>query len=112
MQKKKHIFLTALTLCLCLVGQSQIDSRLTFRRFVTQDGLPQMQTERLWQDSRGYIYVGTLSGFVRYDGRQFTPFLKGRRLNIVGFAETEGSVWAFDFRRQWLTSFSSVEEGR
>ena len=109
MQKKKHIFLTALALCLCLVGQSQIDSRLTFRRFVTQDGLPQMQTERLWQDSRGYIYVGTLSGFVRYDGRQFTPFLKGRRLNIVGFAETEGSVWAFDFRRQWLTSFSSVE---
>ena len=109
MQKKKHIFLTALALCLCLVGQSQIDSRLTFRRFVTQDGLPQMQTERLWQDSRGYIYVGTLSGFVRYDGQQFTPFLKGRRLNIVGFAETEGSVWAFDFRRQWLTSFSSVE---
>ncbi|MBR1917252.1 MAG: LytTR family transcriptional regulator DNA-binding domain-containing protein [Bacteroidaceae bacterium] len=109
--QKTCLFLSILTLalCLCLPVRSQIDSRLTFHRFVTHDGLPQMQTERLWQDSRGYIYVGTLSGFVRYDGREFTPFLKGRRLNIIGFAETEGQVWAFDFRRQWLTTFSNVE---
>ncbi len=93
---------------LSLTTEAQIESRLAFRRYTTQDGLPQMQTERIWQDSHGYIYIGTLSGFVRFDGRDFTPFLKGRRENIVGFTECDG-VRALGFRRQWFTSFDHVE---
>ena len=58
-----------LAVSLSLTAQAQMESRLTCRRYTTQDGLPQMQTERIWQDSRGYIYIGTLSGFVRFDGR-------------------------------------------
>mgnify|MGYP002627097157 CR=1 FL=1 len=85
----------------------QIDSKLTYRRYTTQDGLPQLQVERLWQDSRGYIYIGTLSGFIRYDGREFTPFLKGRRENIVGFTEYGGQVRALGFRRQWIVGWDS-----
>ncbi len=94
-----------------LQAQVQIDSRLAYRRYTIQDGLPQMQTERVWQDSHGYIYIGTLSGFVRYDGRTFTPFLKGRRENIVGFVEGKGSgeVRALGFRRQWVTGFDEAE---
>ena len=76
--------------------------QLSYRRFTTLDGLPQMQTETVWQDSEGYIWIGTLSGFVRYDGRTLTPFLKGRRENIVAFAQTEEGVSALGFRRQWI----------
>lgn len=96
-------------LCLCLGIQAQMESHLTYRRYIIQDGLPQMQTERLWQDSQGYIYIGTLSGFVRFDGHGFTPFLKGRRLNIVGFAEVEDEVRALGFFRQWRVDFDDVE---
>ena len=84
-------------------------SNLDYRRFTTLDGLPQMQTERLYQDSHGYIYIGTLSGFVRYDGRQLTPLLHGRRENIVGFAEVDGQVRALGFRRQWLVDGDKVQ---
>ena len=98
-----------LTLSLCMVVQAQMERHLTYRRYVTQDGLPQMQTERLWQDSKGYIYIGTLSGFVRFDGHSFTPFLKGRRLNIVGFAEVEDEVRALGFFRQWRVGYDDVE---
>ena len=94
--------LMLLFLCLRTMAVAQTESQLTFRRYTIQDGLPQMQAERLWQDSRGYIYIGTLSGFVRFDGREFTPFLKGRRENIVGFAEHGGEVRALSFRRQWF----------
>jgi len=104
---------------LCGSAWGQMESRLSYRRYTTQDGLPQMQTEKIWQDSRGYIYIGTLSGFVRFDGQKFTPFLKGRRYNIVGFVEvrdTDGSdnqqsgeVRALDFRRQWITGYDTVE---
>ena len=95
-------------LSLSLVTMAQIESRLSYRRYTIQDGLPQMQTERVWQDSRGYIYIGTLSGFVRFDGCTFTPFLKGRRENIVGFTETGGQVRALSFARQWIIDCDDV----
>ena len=104
---KRTIFLW-LMLCLYLGVQAQMESHLTYRRYVTQDGLPQMQTERLWQDSEGYIYIGTLSGFVRFDGHAFTHLLKGR-LNIVGFAEVEDEVRALGFFRLWRVDFDGVE---
>ena len=105
----KRMLVVLLVLSMSLTMAAQMESKLTYRRYTTQDGLPQMQTERLWQDKRGYIYIGTLSGFVRYDGHDFTPFLKGRRENIVGFTEAGDEVRALGFRRQWTTSFDNVE---
>ena len=104
MISRKSILLTVLC-CLvsgiALAGVPQLESNLSFRRFTTIDGLPQMQTETVWQDDRGYIYIGTLSGFVRYDGVSMTPFLGGRRENIVQFREVSGDVRAMGFVRQW-----------
>ena len=85
-----------------LWADPSISSQLSYRRLTTLDGLPQMQAELVWQDRDGYIWIGTLSGFVRYDGRTLTPFLKGRRENIVSFKQTEEGVSALGFRRQWL----------
>ena len=105
----KHLLTMMTMLCLSQMTQAQIESHLTYRRYTTQDGLPQMQTERVWQDSQGYIYIGTLSGFVRYDGRSFTPFLKGRRENIVDFKEVDGQVRALSFARQWMVDDDEVK---
>ena len=109
----RRTFILALALCLLSFAicplSAQMESQLALRRYTTQDGLPQMQTERLWQDSRGYIYVGTLSGFVRFDGHSFTPFLKGRRMNIVGFAEVEHEVRALGFFRQWTVGYNDLK---
>lgn len=108
--KRKHFFRYVLTVFCLMVwvmetGYAQdMTSSLSYRRFTTLDGLPQMQTERVWQDSQGYIWIGTLSGFARYDGRELMPFLKGRRENIVSFAEIDGEVRALNFRRQWLVN--------
>ena len=85
-----------------------LKDNLSYRRFTTLDGLSQMQTETVWQDSRGYIYIGTLSGFVRYDGLTLTPFLRGQRENIVGFQEIGGQVRAMGFVRQWSISGDNV----
>lgn len=104
--RKLHIFPALLLLAaFCLqAGAATVESNLSHRRFTTTDGLPQMQTEAVWQDSRGYIYIGTLSGFVRYNGRTLTPFLGGRRENIVAFQETADRVRALGFVRQWTVS--------
>ena len=110
MNRTKRILLLMLTATVCIVTRAQLQSNLSYRRFTTNDRLPQMQTETVWQDARGYIYIGTLSGFVRYDGRLLTPFLGGRREAIVGFQELWGDqkhdprkshVRAMGFVRQW-----------
>ncbi len=86
-----------------------MESSLSHRRFTTADGLPQMQTETIWQDKTGYIYIGTLSGFVRYDGHTMTSFLGGRRENIVAFREADGQVNALGFVRQWTLRGEKLE---
>lgn len=104
METLRRYFLATL-LCACAfflqAHAALTESALSYRRFTTLDGLPQMQTETVWQDSRGYIYIGTLSGFVRYDGRTLTTFLGGKRENIVMFREAGGKVRAMGFVRQW-----------
>lgn len=49
-----------LLLLLSTMLYAQVESHLAYRRYTTQDGLPQLQTERLWQDSRRYIYISSL----------------------------------------------------
>lgn len=99
MMRLKILFISLL---LALPMMAQVTSTLSCRRYTTQDGLPQMQTETIFQDARGYIYVGTLSGFVRFDGRTFTPFLSGHRWNIVSFVECGDGVHPMSFRQHWL----------
>lgn len=78
-----------------------VSSEYARRHYTTQDGLPQMLTEYIHQDAKGYIWIGTLSGFVRYDGFEFTPYLKGRQENILSFCPgPDGSLWALGFKRR------------
>lgn len=80
-----------------------VSSEYARRHYTTQDGLPQMLTEYIHQDAKGYIWIGTLSGFVRYDGFEFTPYLKGRQENILSFCpEPDGSMWALGFKRRHI----------
>ena len=88
-----------------------ITSKYAFRRYTTQDGLPQMLTECIHQDRKGYIWIGTLAGFVRYDGFEFVPYLKGGRPeNIVAFHEDSLGVTALGFRRKHLAGENGLTD--
>ena len=56
---KRILFFMAM-LCVASLSSSAaaelLKDNLSYRRFTTLDGLSQMQTETVWQDSRGYIY--------------------------------------------------------
>ncbi|MBR0084066.1 MAG: hypothetical protein IJP93_08280, partial [Bacteroidales bacterium] len=115
MAKRLHWILALLCLLTFLQGAGAApvwESSLSYRRFTTLDGLPQMQAETVWQDAAGYIYVGTLSGFVRYDGTKLTPFLGGRRENIVQFRRAGGEVRALGFVRQWSIKGNKLKQSQ
>ena len=67
MKLKKFISIT-LFLSLCFAG------KLEFERFTIDDGLSQNTVYKVFQDSRGYLWLGTQGGLDRYNGYEFKHY--------------------------------------
>jgi signal transduction histidine kinase/ligand-binding sensor domain-containing protein len=57
-------------LALTIAAASPTDVR-QLRAWSVEDGLPQSSATAVAQDDRGFLYVGTFGGLVRFDGRRF-----------------------------------------
>ena len=57
---------------LCTV--SSWSQRYSFVQFSTPEGLPQSQVNAIIQDELGYLWVGTLGGLAKFNGKEFTNF--------------------------------------
>ena len=51
-----------------------LDHRIKFEHFSSKDGLMHNSITALFQDSKGFIWIGTRSGLYRYDGYSFRVF--------------------------------------
>ena len=72
----KKQFLCAL-LCLCSLLASAAPTvipDMKFRRLDARDGLSNSQINDMYQDTRGFIWIGTAYGLNRYDGFRFRVF--------------------------------------
>src|SRR5215471_15200539 len=49
---------------------------LRFDHFTTQEGLSQSNVNCVYQDSRGFIWIGTRNGLNRFDGYKFVVYNK------------------------------------
>ncbi len=84
----------ALFLLFGIKSQSQ---KIFFEQLTTAEGLPSDYINCVFEDSKGYLWVGTDKGACRYDGRQFQYFNNDNGLpsNFVScFAEDPaGNIW-------------------
>src|SRR5476649_1814053 len=44
------------------------------KSWLVEDGLPHNVVNRIVQDGRGFLWVGTAGGLARFDGREFREF--------------------------------------
>ena len=69
--------------------------------FTTKDGLPSNEVYAVFQDSKGYIWIGTDKGVAKYDGYTFETFTTQDGLTdntIFDFAEdSKGNIWVTTF---------------
>lgn len=81
------------------LGPLQALSTQIHRNWRSEDGLPQDSATALLESRNGYLWIGTKSGLVRFDGTTFESF---SRMNVPGFnhnelqclAETaDGALW-------------------
>ncbi len=86
--QKNYILLFFLAI-LSVKANSQ---HLPFINYNTHNGLPQIQVQELYQDSKGYIWIGTKGGLAKFNGSGFVHFLHNEY--IYGIGETlEGDMY-------------------
>ncbi|HKF41604.1 MAG TPA: two-component regulator propeller domain-containing protein [Thermoanaerobaculia bacterium] len=80
-----------------LVSSSAAGRRLPVRLFTVADGLPQNEINCVFEDSRGFLWVGTSDGLARFDGRDFTAYGVPDGLPHPGVNDIleapDGSLW-------------------
>ena len=66
-------------------------------QYTDQDGLPSLEIYDILQDRKGYIWLGTEAGLVRFDGYDFKVFTTDDGLpnnDIIAIAEdSKGRIW-------------------
>ncbi len=105
---KKTIFALVLTL---IVGAAYAQSAahgnvdqaflndFVRRKFTTADGLPGMTITDIMQDKKGYIYIGTYDGLVRFDGVEFVTFNRNydKKYDFTAvrsiYQDASGNIW-------------------
>ncbi len=85
-----------LAICFLLPALS-FGQRYPFHNLSVDDGLIQSQAMCMSQDKTGNLWIGTLGGLSRYDGRNFTNYTvrNGLLNNVVQSVavDSSGSIW-------------------
>ncbi len=128
---KKH-FLLLCTSLFCLILNSSASVEVRSNHMTTSDGLPNNSVCYMFQDSKGFIWMGTLNGLSRYDGNSFVTFLpesesrKGRIALSTNHARTisedkNGLLWietsgeffnCYDLKKDCFVDFTGCNEYR
>jgi ligand-binding sensor domain-containing protein len=91
------MFIKALLFFLALINISYSQNGYLKTVLTKEDGLPSNQTTSIIQDKLGYIWIGTMNGAVRYDGKNMKIFKVDDGLTsneVQGFFEDPvGRIW-------------------
>ena len=86
-------------LLLLLLVAPPVAAQYRFDRWTTDDGLPQNSVLAITQTQDGYLWLATLDGLVRFDGRRFTVFnryntpqMSSNRVRTV-YCTTDNALW-------------------
>ena len=76
------------------VCYASISENINFNNITIEDGLSQSTVETIFQDSRGYIWIGTNDGLNRYNGYEFKQY-KYDKYDKNSIAKTPMSMVSF-----------------
>lgn len=120
--KQKLVFIV-LGLFFCLIGYSQ--NNFQFQHYGVEEGLSQSRIEVIFQDSRGFLWIGTPKGLNKFNGHRFEIYLPSldttqnrlshQAVNDI-IEDSKGNIWAgtrkgvskFNPQTQQFTNLSKV----
>jgi len=86
--------------------------QLSYRQLTVKDGLAQQQVQCIFEDSRGFLWIGTKQGISRFDGKNFVNYKKkdGLPSEFVGAIteDSKGNIW-FRAGEKHLLQFDGIK---
>jgi signal transduction histidine kinase/ligand-binding sensor domain-containing protein len=114
----KRISITLYYCLSCLIYSFGQDFNI--ERYTVFEGLPNSNIVPLFEDRLGYLWIGSLNGLARFDGKDFNAFpefdaLSGRHINSIaenkyGYKLIAGPRGLFQFNGKSLMRISGNEE--
>lgn len=59
-------------------------AEIPYKQYTTNHGLPHIQVQRVFQDSKGYIWVGTKGGLAKFNGDNFETIINLEHVEFIG----------------------------
>ncbi|MDD3737945.1 MAG: histidine kinase [Lentimicrobiaceae bacterium] len=59
-------------------------ANIPYKQYTTNHGLPHVQVQRVFQDSKGYIWVGTKGGLAKFNGDSFETIINLEYVDFIG----------------------------
>jgi len=90
-------YVVLITLALIWVAGAALGQSTNFIHYDTEDGLPQSQVQTIQQDNDGNLWIGTMSGLARYDGKTFYSYTTKDSLAedwiTTSYKDKVGDIW-------------------
>ncbi|AZQ63792.1 hypothetical protein EI427_16635 [Flammeovirga pectinis] len=104
LSKLTTVLLLTLLIPILSMGQFPEKTSYSFDRFSIQDGLSNVSVHSIYQDSKGFMWFGTLMGLNRYDGYNFKIYKNSTKDNNTLFSnyinciteDGEENLWVGD----------------
>jgi two-component system sensor histidine kinase ChiS len=111
---KNSCFLVFFLVLDLIFNATALCQEFPFRDYREKDGLPSPIVYCIYQDSRGYLWMGTDNGLSRFDGVEFKNVktgdgFTGNRINAI-LEDREGNIWAA-IDRGGVSCFSTYRSG-
>lgn len=104
----KSFYCLIISLSIHLCGYAILPIQFHFRHYNIENGVSSNNISTLFQDQKGYIWIGTENGLNRFDGNQFTPYQKNNPLYSNFHANSINTICETTDKKLWLGTDNGV----
>lgn len=98
----KSFYCLIISLSIHLCGYAILPTQFHFRHYNIENGVSSNNISTLFQDQKGYIWIGTENGLNRFDGNQFTLYQKNNPLYSNFHANSINTICETTDKELWL----------
>lgn len=104
----KSFYCLIISLSIHLCGYAILPTQFHFRHYNIENGVSSNNISTLFQDQKGYIWIGTENGLNRFDGSQFTLYQKNNPLYSNFHANSINTICETTDKELWLGTDNGV----
>ncbi len=88
-------------------AEDYLKTEYACRKYTVRDGLPDMMINCLYQDGKGYLWMGLNNGLACYDGLKFRSVISDSEVAVYRITEApDGKIRAFTHRAMYVVSLA------